>query len=123
MRSPSTTLRSVKRMTKYNELKAATLPSDRILENTKQILSIKILPQINIYEPQVKKPRNLTVSILPPTSYIPKLIQPSSLPTQPISTQDFLSLLKSQEQEQVEIRRQEREIDMLKLKQMLGVPP
>ena len=117
-------------MTKYNELKAATLPSDRILENTKQILSIKILPQINIYEPQVKKPTNLTVSILPPTSCIRKLIQPSSLPTQPIGTQDFLSLLKSQEQEQVEIRqeqveirRQEREIDMLKLKQMLGVPP
>ena len=123
MLSPSTTLRSVKRITKYNERKAATLTSDKILENVKPTLSIKILPQINIFEPQVNKPRSLKVSILPPTSYIPKPSQPSQLKPEPISTQDFISVLKSQQQEREKIRRQECETDMLELKLMLNRPP
>ena len=124
MCSPATTLRNVKRMTKYNERKANDIHSDKILEHVKPILSITILPQINIFEPQVRKRRNLSVSILLPTSYFPESFE-TSLPShpEPITTQDFISLLKSQEREQEELRRQERARSMLKFKEMLGLPP
>ena len=80
-------------MSKYNECKANDIDSDKILEHVKPILSITILPQINIFEPQVKKWRNLSVSILLPTSYFPESFE-TSLPShpEPITTQDFISL-------------------------------